>query len=258
MSNLTKFKQLKYKKLLRLRQPLHENTRVLKFKRPKWIIFKKIFNNKFLRKTSQTSSRLSKYKIKLPFFNQQGIYAPARWVHLRFRFRDNLSAKNRLVYFFMLQESMHKIKKISIKKQQPILALIESRLDVILWRAGFFQTPAIARFFILHKHILVNQIICNKSNFMLKQGDMVNCNIIAQKYINCSFKKSLINYPFFSNLTIQKKRNMFLTSPFIEINWNLLSFIWLQSTDMQNIDSVSYLYNVNLNSSGFSDYLRNL
>jgi ribosomal 50S subunit-recycling heat shock protein len=254
---MSKFKQLKYKKLLRLRQPLHNNTRVLNFKRPKWILFKKFFTNKFLRKIPANSLRPTKYKIRFPFFNQEGNYAPARWVHLRFRFRDNLAAKNRVIYFFTLQESLHKLKKISIKKQQTVLSLIESRLDVILWRAGFFSTPAIARFFILHKHIFVNNLICNKPNFTLKQGDVVTCNVNAKKHITGSFKKSLISHPVTSNLSLQKKRNMFLASPFLVVNWNLLSFIWLQSNLTQNVN-IPYLYNINLNSRGFSDYLRNL
>ena len=54
-----------------------------------------------------------------------------------------------------------------------LIALLESRLDAIVYRAKFVPTPFAARQFINHGHILVNGKRVNIPSYRVKVGDVV-------------------------------------------------------------------------------------
>ena len=79
--------------------------------------------------------------------------------------------------------------------------LLESRLDVILYRANFFSSIMAARQYINHKKVFVNGILANKPSQRLFLNDIINIsdpllvyNQLQQRLIN---KKLLINYPVY-------------------------------------------------------------
>ena len=110
--------------------------------------------------------------------------------------------------------------------------LLESRLDVILYRANFFSSIMAARQYINHKKVFVNGILANKPSQRLFLNDIINIsdpllvyNQLQQRLIN---KKLLINYPVY-----------------LEVNYRLGSIIL---TKMPLNDEVPYPFFININS----------
>ncbi|MGZ2384693.1 30S ribosomal protein S4 [Rhizobium brockwellii] len=54
-----------------------------------------------------------------------------------------------------------------------LIALLESRLDAIVYRAKFAPTPFAARQFINHGHVIVNSMRVNISSYRCKAGDVI-------------------------------------------------------------------------------------
>ena len=57
---------------------------------------------------------------------------------------------------------------------ESLIALLESRLDAIVYRAKFVPTPFAARQFVNHGHVLVNGKRVNIPSFRVKPGDVVS------------------------------------------------------------------------------------
>ena len=55
-----------------------------------------------------------------------------------------------------------------------LIALLESRLDAVVYRAKFVPTPFAARQFVNHGHVLVNGRRVNIASFRVKAGDVVS------------------------------------------------------------------------------------
>ena len=55
-----------------------------------------------------------------------------------------------------------------------LIALLESRLDAVVYRAKFVPTPFAARQFVNHGHVLVNGKRVNIASFRVKAGDVVS------------------------------------------------------------------------------------
>ena len=55
-----------------------------------------------------------------------------------------------------------------------LIALLESRLDAVVYRAKFVPTPFAARQFVNHGHVLVNGKRVNIASFRVKLGDVVS------------------------------------------------------------------------------------
>jgi len=54
-----------------------------------------------------------------------------------------------------------------------LLQLLESRLDNVVFRLGIAPTRRAARQLILHKHIIVNDVVVNIPSFSVKVGDII-------------------------------------------------------------------------------------
>ena len=55
-----------------------------------------------------------------------------------------------------------------------LIALLESRLDAVVYRAKFVPTPFAARQFVNHGHVLVNGKRVNIASYRVKPGDVVS------------------------------------------------------------------------------------
>jgi small subunit ribosomal protein S4 len=55
-----------------------------------------------------------------------------------------------------------------------LIALLESRLDAVVYRAKFVPTPFAARQFVNHGHVLVNGKKVNIASYQVKPGDVVS------------------------------------------------------------------------------------
>ncbi len=68
----------------------------------------------------------------------------------------------------------HKASRKSGITGEVLLQLLESRLDNVVFRLGISPTRRGARQLVLHKHILVNEVIVNISSYTLKTGDIIS------------------------------------------------------------------------------------
>src|SRR3954447_477434 len=57
---------------------------------------------------------------------------------------------------------------------ESLIALLESRLDAVVYRAKFVPTPSAARQFVNHGHVLVNGKRVNIASYRVKAGDVVS------------------------------------------------------------------------------------
>jgi ribosomal protein S4 len=280
-----KYKSLKYKTLLHLRENFQDNSRILKFKRPKWNLLKKTFFFQFIAKKKKTKTSENSVK-KLPYYEQSGYHISPRWVRLRFNYKESLLSKLRLYYFYTLKTRVHSLKRqfLNLNSIEEFLLNIESRIDVVLWRAGFFKTPAIARFHINHKNVYINDKLVNLSNLSLKGGDIINISerllmlvqsrynkirssriqnnitngFLRKKYKGQNYKKYK---KFFKKWDLIRQSAYNDTGPrfifpfFLEINWDLLNIIFIRQYKKEDLNKLSYIYNTNLNLPALRNYL---
>lgn len=134
---------------------IHTNLKLSKLKKKKWNLFKK------------------RLKFKRFFFK------PERKNKF---FQKRLFEKQQLKYFYgCIQEYKLKniIKKLK-KKDNKInifknfIILLEKRLDINLVRLKLVKSIFKAKQLINHKKVMVNNRIINKSNYLLKKGDIIN------------------------------------------------------------------------------------
>ena len=76
---------------------------------------------------------------------------------------------------------------------------LESRLDVILYRANFFSSIYAARQFINHKKVYVNGLVVNKPGYNVFINDIITISNYQDFYLNLQSRLKenlvLVNYP---------------------------------------------------------------
>jgi ribosomal protein S4 len=100
-----------------------------------------------------------------------------------------------------------------------LLNLLESRLDVSLYRTGFFISSAQLRQFISHGNIYLNGVLVNKPGIYLKKNDLIQID-----FSNVS-PSLLFSKPFKSSVRLDH----------LEISETSLSFIYLGFFTEDNI-----------------------
>lgn len=126
-----------------------------------------------------------------------------------------------------------------IKKYSNIINTLEMRLDTVLYRANWCRTMRDARQMINHGYFSVNGLIHNKSNALLKKGDVVKVNTQYTNYIH-----NIINYKMDStrlNINVPE---------YLEVNYNTLELIVLYYPENYQIP-----YPAINNTETFSDFL---
>lgn len=232
----TKKKKLKH--LIKLREVSKKYNRIMSFKRPKWVFLQRFFRKKFYRRSFFRRRRL-------PFFYSQSLlHTSLRWTRLKFSYKRFLLAKNRFYSFYRLNSTLKSVKKV-FKKSKSIyefLVKFEKRLDVLLWRLGFFVNPLESKFYISHKKVLVNGSSVNIPTRILKKGDLVQfCPSIST-----ILKKNL------------KKKKDFLLPHYVECNYDTLEFFLIGDLREQSLRRMSYLYSNYLDLSGLKNYFRRI
>lgn len=236
------YKKFKFKQLLRLREPIHENLRILNFKRPKWSFLKKIYLSKF---SKTVFKKYPNKKFKPNFYYPIGYSIPNRWVNLRFNYKEKLLAKTRLSIFYGLTK---------IKKKFKLLTTLETRLDIFLWRANFFKTPGIARFYINHKNVFINTKCINLYQKQLNVGDLVTFSTNIQRQVKHNYLTKNNSKSSKLELIKIKLNNIF---PFyIEVNGDLLALIYFNKVTVQDIPQLVYLYPTNLDLEKIYSYFK--
>ena len=146
-------------------------------------------------------------------------------------YKRQLTAKQRLRRFYgsIREKQFYSLyKKASLYKGSPssnLFILLERRLDVLVFRAGFASSIYSSRQLISHGHILVNNKKVTISSKIIEPGDLIQVN------------KSGI--PIVKNLILQKinstnKIKQFLTPHFVipsylEVNFNIFTAILIKS-----------------------------
>merc|ERR1712032_1317754 len=136
-------------------------------------------------KDSYISRKLTSKKWYFLRFNNQFSYFPRirKVSKLRFFFQNSLNVRRVLKtqHCYIKTSSLYKLYKqsgIGNPRYLNFINLLESRLDVCLYRTGLFSSPLSLRQFILHKNIYLNGCLINKPGILLKKDDLVQINYI--------------------------------------------------------------------------------
>jgi len=74
-----------------------------------------------------------------------------------------------------------------------ILAL-ESRLNIILWRVGFFSTPIHAKSFISHANVLINNQLTTSVNKVVAPGDYITFRTFDYSLFLSNLRRGIYHY----------------------------------------------------------------
>lgn len=91
--------------------------------------------------------------------------------------------KAKMAYGLMEKQFSNLVKKVQKKKgdtQEAILSQLETRLDNMVYRLNFAKSRTMARQFVSHGHILVNDKKINIPSFQVRVGDVITLSTKAQ------------------------------------------------------------------------------
>nr|YP_010032403.1 ribosomal protein S4 [Schizocladia ischiensis]QOW07617.1 ribosomal protein S4 [Schizocladia ischiensis] len=207
----------KYKVCLRTRTNLWEDLAPLgekSFHRPKWRNFLQSLKRGHRRRKTYKKHALIRAKSRV-----------RKFFRIRSSFKYSLENRQRLKAFYggLQDRKLNALCRSLWGKEKPRLALIrvlESRLDVNLYRLGFFSSIRASRQSISHGKIQVNGRKTSIASFSLSIGDFVE---VSPKY-QTSIRSS-----------IQSKRRLSPTPSWIEVDYPSLSFIVLNSIDAKEV-----------------------
>ncbi len=94
--------------------------------------------------------------------------------------------KAKAIYGLLEKQFGNLVKRVSRKKGETgelLMALLETRLDNIIYRLGFAKTRTHARQIVGHGHVLVNEEKLNIPSYQVKLEDVVSLTPQAQKNV---------------------------------------------------------------------------
>lgn len=94
--------------------------------------------------------------------------------------------------------------------------LLESRLDILLFRLNFVKTPREAREYIKCKKVKINDKIVNSLNYQLYINDIITFD----KNLSIHFYENLLN-------NLEKKKILFNYPRYLEINYDLMKCLFI-------------------------------
>ena len=232
MSKFTKYKPF-YKKLIALKRNVLNTRKLFRFKKKKWSNFKFHARKALL-------SRKRPYKLY-----DHNRYALHRFMkYYKRRSKHLLTVRNRMkVFYFNLTKKyltracFSKGKKINKNLNFYYLQILESRLDVVLYRARFTSTIRSAQSLIKNRIVLVNNNFVTTASFQLNPGDLIQ---IKRNYWDKIKQNVLRNY-----------RALLVPYRHLHINYRVLSISFFgefKTTDFQLL----YPFWLDLNSWVFS------
>lgn len=102
-------------------------------------------------------------------------------------YSNQLRAKQRMKFYYgnITEKQFFNLFQLAEKTRGDVsenfVALLESRLDAIIYRANFVPTVFAARQFVNHKHITVNGKVVNIPSYRVKVGDIVQVKEKSRK-----------------------------------------------------------------------------
>lgn len=111
--------------------------------------------------------------------------------------------KAKVIYGMFEKQFKHLVKKVEKQKgdtSEMIIALLETRLDNVVYRLGFAKSRFQARQFVGHGHIVVNGKKLSIPSYQVKAGDII------------SIKEKIQKTPSIAELLVEKKETM----PFLD------------------------------------------
>lgn len=107
-----------------------------------------------------------------------------------------------------------------------LIKIIERRLDIVLYRAGFVNSVYQARLLINHKHVLINGNKQDIASYSIQNGDLIQ--------IKPNILFSLKNQ--FNWELVQKSNGSILKYvPYLEVDYETMSCVYLYTPKMQEI-----------------------
>jgi len=108
-----------------------------------------------------------------------GQHGPVSGRRLPSDYGKQLNAKQQLKGYYgnISEKQFRKVFKEAAKKRgdagENFIGLLETRLDIAIYRMNFVPTVFSARQFVNHKHVTVNGIYVNIPSYRLKDGDVI-------------------------------------------------------------------------------------
>jgi small subunit ribosomal protein S4 len=102
---------------------------------------------------------------------------------------NQLRAKQRLKFYYgnISEKQFFNLFQLASKTKGDVsenfIALLESRLDAIVYRANFVPTVFAARQFVSHKHVTVNGKVVNIPSYRVQIGDVIQVREKSRKLI---------------------------------------------------------------------------
>jgi small subunit ribosomal protein S4 len=97
-----------------------------------------------------------------------------------------------------------------------LLALLESRLDNVVYRMGFGSTRAEARQLVSHKALLVNRKLVNIPSYMVKVGDVLSVREKSAKQnriVEALQLAQQVGMPSWVDVNVEKAEGVFKAVP---------------------------------------------
>ena len=190
----------------------------------------------FKKQNKKLSFLFALAQLKLELSKKQAQFINPLYSDYKMRFLE----RKKLSFFYgnlskkQLQKIINQAKNAHSRTAEKFLALLESRLDVILYRIYFSESISASRQLIAHSNVLVNGVITRQPGFLLKPGDTISIvnseisktkNQIIQKLISsgvCSYlgDLSLKKQPRFLFTNTLKNLYFFDNYPFLPESQN--------------------------------------
>lgn len=129
-------------------------------------------------------------------------------------FKKKLKEKKKLsiLYGSLSNNQLNRIFKqahnLTGNTSENVVFILESRLDVILYRAFFFQSIATAKQWIRHHKILVNSRCVTIPSYNVNFGDIINIQKKSRKNVGNNILKFFLNYGCYFEKFFNKQREL--------------------------------------------------
>ena len=153
-------------------------------------------------------SRIMQKKKKLKVYTRDYIVKLHNLLKFRVYYGDMTIKKFR--------KYLQKVNTRRLDFESKLCFLLESRLDILLFRLNFVKTPREAREYIKCKKVKINDKIVNTLNYQIYINDIITFD----KNLSITFYENLLN-------NLEKKKILFNYPRYLEINYNLMKCIFI-------------------------------
>lgn len=156
--------------------------------------------------------------------------------HRKFFNKDYIKQVHILLFFrifygdFSIKKFKRYLKRVNTRRidyRSKIIFLLESRLDILLYRLNLSKNPRESRNFIKGKKILINNLLITKLNHQLYINDVIS---LHTKYKKFFYRRLFIR--------LQKGQILFNYPKYLETNYKLLKCIFILYPKKKEIPSI--------------------